>query len=430
MQISVLGLGYVGAVTSACLSNKGHTVIGVDIQQGKVAAINSGQSPIVEPGLAELLEAGHAAGNLSATTDVGAAIADSDFSIVCVGTPSMDSGHLNLNFVFEVCKQIAEAIEAKSTSHTLVLRSTMLPGSTRRLTEQFFDKLISQNRLQVAYCPEFLREGTALKDYHDPSLAVSGSFEGTPIPEVDQVMGEAEWSRWEAAELTKYSCNYFHALKVAFANEIGRFSKHFGVDGISLMNTLCSDTRLNISDYYMKPGNPFGGSCLPKDVSALLSHARQEGISAPILENVMSSNQAHLDSLIQSVIKTGKSRVLILGLSFKKNTDDLRGSPMVSVAETLLGRGFEVGVYDPTFSLDELVGCNESEINRRMPHLAKLLYDDLGEATKNCDVLVVAHSNASIDELGKCITEKHHIIDVNGRKELSQLLSSYEGLCW
>jgi GDP-mannose 6-dehydrogenase len=430
MNISVFGLGYVGAVTSACLSNMDHSVIGVDVQDGKVDAINDGRSPIVEPGLNELLASGQTAGRLSATTDVEAAISASEFSIVCVGTPSLESGHLNLSFVREVCSQIANAVAVKGSSHTLVLRSTMLPGSTRQLVDQFFSHLIDQSLLEVAYCPEFLREGTALKDYHDPSLAVSGSIDGTVISTVDLVMGTAEWGRWESAELTKYSCNYFHALKVAFANEIGRFSKHFGVDGISLMNSLCSDTRLNISNYYMRPGNPFGGSCLPKDVSALTSHARQEGISAPILENVLASNQAHLDSLLQSILKTGKSRVLILGLSFKKDTDDLRGSPMVSVAETLLGRGFEVGVYDPTFSLDGLIGSNESEINRRMPHLAKLLHDDLGEATKNYDVLVVAHSNTPINVMKEYITEDHHIIDVNGWKELSELRSSYEGFCW
>lgn len=430
MNISVFGLGYVGAVTSACLSNKGYSVIGVDVQESKVAAINSGRSPIVEPGLPELLASAQTAGKLSATTDVEAAISDSDFSIACVGTPSLESGQLNLNFVREVCRQIADAVDSKGLPHTLILRSTMLPGSTRQLAKQFFSRLIAQNLLAVAYCPEFLREGTAVKDYRDPSLAVSGSTDGIAIPAVDTVMGAAQWGSWESAELTKYSCNYFHALKVGFANEIGRFSKHFGVDGISLMNSLCSDTRLNISNYYMRPGNPFGGSCLPKDISALLSHARQTGISAPILENLLTSNQAHFDSLLQLIFKTEKSRVLILGLSFKEDTDDLRGSPMVAVAESLLGKGLDVKVFDQSFAIDTLVGSNEREINRRMPHLARLLQDDLQEAVKNCDILVVAHSSASITDLKECVTEDHHIIDVNGWRELRSLPAKYEGLCW
>tara|TARA_R110000850_G_scaffold125699_4_gene244224 strand:+ start:594 stop:1886 length:1293 start_codon:yes stop_codon:yes gene_type:complete len=430
MQISIFGLGYVGAVTAACLSNKGHFVLGVDIQEIKVEAINKGQSPIVEPGLGELLHSGHTNGTLHASTDFQAAIKTTDISIVCVGTPSLDSGHLNLDFVHDVCKQIATAIQSKDSPHTLIIRSTMLPGSTRDLVAMFFKDLISKNLLKVAYCPEFLREGSALDDYHTPSLTVSGSDDGEAIPEVDLVMGGAEWCRWEAAELTKYSCNYFHALKVAFANEIGRLSKSFGIDGIATMNTLCSDTRLNISKYYMRPGNPFGGSCLPKDVSALQAHARQEGISTPILENILSSNQAHLDSLIQTIIATGKKRILILGLSFKKDTDDLRGSPMVSVAETLIGKGYEVKIFDKSFVLDNLVGSNENEINRRMPHLAKALQGDLHEAIGTSDILVVAHSTASITDLEECVTEDHHIIDVNGWRELSKLPAKYEGLCW
>ena len=379
MRVSIFGLGYVGAVTAGCLAERGHRIIGADVQQAKVDAFNSGVSPIVEPELSELLSSAKQAGLLHATVDAAEAVRESEVSIICVGTPSLASGRLNLDYVRKVSEQISAAIRTKGELHVVIYRSTMLPGSTRGMVKDFFS-----GDTPVYYCPEFLREGTAVKDFREPSLCVVGTHDGsTPATSeaVELLGGKAELLAWEGAELIKYSCNYLHALKVGFANEIGRVAKFIGVDGARVMDVVCSDEKLNISRYYMRPGNPFGGSCLPKDVSALSSLARMEGINLPLLDNVIDSNEAHLDVLIKLITSKESRRVGLLGLAFKKDTDDLRGSPMVAVAETLLGRGYQLSIYDPSLNLSRLVGRNEAEINRRMPHLASLLRES---AEKSC----------------------------------------------
>jgi GDP-mannose 6-dehydrogenase len=350
-----------------------------------------------------------------------------------VGTPSLASGRLNLDFVRKVSAQIAAVLRESGKRHTVIFRSTMLPGSTRAMAEEFFADLLDTGRVRIYYCPEFLREGTAVRDFHEPSLAVIGTRDGSP-PETDEAAellgGEPAVLAWEGAEMIKYACNYFHALKVGFANEIGRLSKHLGEDGARVMEVVCADTRLNISSYYMRPGNPFGGSCLPKDVSALNSFARQEGVSLPLLDNTLNTNQAHLDLLIKTVTSKESRRVGLLGLAFKADTDDLRGSPMVALAETLLGRGYELRIYDPQINLSRLIGANETEIQKRMPHLASLLRDDVRAVVRESDIIVASQRCAAVAEIREAARAGQVVVDVNGWRELDGLPWSYEGLCW
>jgi GDP-mannose 6-dehydrogenase len=433
MNVSIFGLGYVGAVTAGCLAELGHAVTGVDVQPSKVDAFNRGRSPIVEPELDGLLQTARAKGRLSATTDAAAAVATTEASIICVGTPSLESGRLNLDHVRKVCEQIAAALRASGKSHVLIFRSTMLPGSTRQLVRDFLADLQAAGQVKIYYCPEFLREGTAVRDFREPSLAVVGTHDGTQpeSSEARQLLGGAPAVlAWEGAEAIKYSCNYFHALKVGFANEIGRLSKFLGIDGGRVMEVVCSDTRLNISPYYLKPGNPFGGSCLPKDVSALLSFARQEGLNLPLLDSTLETNQAHLDLLLKRITAHGARRIGLLGLAFKADTDDLRGSPMVAVAETLLGRGYELRIHDPNLQLDRLVGANEVEIQRRMPHLASLLRDDPREVFEASELIVASQRCVPVADLAAWVRPDQAVLDVNGWRELATLPWQYEGLCW
>jgi GDP-mannose 6-dehydrogenase len=348
-----------------------------------------------------------------------------------VGTPALPSGALELGHVRQVSSQIAEVIRRHSKKHVVLFRSTMLPGSTRMLVESCFQDV--RDHVVIYYCPEFLREGTAVADFMTPSLCVIGTEDGSP-PEnsvhADLFGTSPEVLRWEGAEMIKYSCNYFHALKVGFANEIGRVCKHLGEDGTRVMDVLCEDTRLNISRYYMRPGNPFGGSCLPKDVSALRSFARQENINLPLLENTAATNAAHQELFVNLIESKGRRRVGLLGLSFKADTDDLRGSPMVAAAETLLGRGYELRIYDPHINLSRLIGANEQQIQARMPHLAQLLKADVAEVLEQSDVIVASQKCVPIGTLKEFARAEHFVIDINGWRELQSLPWTYEGICW
>ena len=433
MNISIFGLGYVGAVTAGCLAELGHAIIGADVQQAKVDALDAGRSPIVEPELDDMLKVARGAGRLRATMDAGQAVAASELSIVCVGTPSSESGRLNLDFVRNVSQQIADAIAAKGTRHVVIFRSTMLPGSTRAMVAEFLQPLRLQGIAEVYYSPEFLREGTAVRDFREPSLCVIGTHDGhAPADDIVAHLlgGRPEVLSWEGAEMIKYSCNYFHALKVGFANEIGRLCKNLGEDGTRVMEVLCADTKLNVSRNYLRPGNPFGGSCLPKDIAALRSFGRAGDVDLPLLEGILDTNRAHLDTLLRLVTHKGKRRIGLLGLAFKPDTDDLRGSPMVALAETLLGRGYELQIHDPQLNLARLIGANASEIQRRMPHLASLLKSSAREVIENSDVVVASQKCASAEEIAAVARPDQCVIDVNGWSELKAGAWNYEGLCW
>lgn len=432
MDISVFGLGYVGAVTAGCLAARGHRVIGVDVMAAKVEEMKAGKPPIIEPGLEERLRSALDGGRLTATTDAGSAVAATDVSLVCVGTPSSVSGALDLGYVRQVTGEIAAAVARKRSSHTLVFRSTMLPGSTRGLVAGMGEALAGAGRPAVLYYPEFLREGTAVRDFEEPSLAVVGTGDGQPPdPGVAVLFGEGpEVVTWETAELVKYACNAFHATKVAFANEIGRLGKGLEVDARVVMELLCRDTRLNISTYYLRPGNPFGGSCLPKDVRALAHRARQEGVTLPVIESLLPSNERHLQSLLERIAASNEREVVILGLSFKAHTDDLRESAMVEVAQHCLGRGYAVRIFDPQLNVAALVGANKRAIDARMPHLASLLHADLAGAIGHRGVVVAAQRVVPVEHLEPLVGADHRVLDVNSWPELRRLRARYEGFCW
>ncbi len=433
MRISIFGLGYVGAVTAGCLARQGHSIVGVDVHPQKVEAFNQGVPPIVEPGLDDLLKVAKAKGLLRATLSCEEAIRESELSIVCVGTPSKVGGAPDLSFVRGVTQQIGDALRKKMKEHALVLRSTMLPGSTAQLAQDLLSDLTAVRLLRVYFHPEFMRESTAVADFDDPALAIIGTRDGNPpAPELMRgLFGErATVVDWATAEMVKYACNYFHATKIAFANEIGRLGKQMKIDSRRVMELLCQDTKLNLSPTYLLPGNPFGGSCLPKDVRALAHHARQHGLNLPVLENLLASNERHLQSLLGLIAESGQNEVVILGLAFKARTDDLRESAMLEVAQTLLGRGYKLRIYDPTLNLEMLVGSNKRVIDTKMPHLASLLCPDLGGALGAQGLVLVAQKCAPLAELKKFVTARHHVLDVNGWPDLLELPAKYEGFCW
>jgi GDP-mannose 6-dehydrogenase len=431
MKISIFGLGYVGAVTAGCLAEQGHEVIGVDVHPQKVDDFNRGQAPIVEPGLDALLWQASGKGLLRATTKSGEAIAGSDVSLVCVGTPSRHNGALDLSHVEQVTKEIAGELRRSGKRHTLIFRSTMLPGSTQRLVDEFLSDLV-RGGVEVLYYPEFLRESTAVADFRDPSLAAVGTREAQPFSAhlAPLLGGKTPVVDWNTAEMLKYACNAFHAAKVAFANEIGRLGKQTSIDSQAVMRLLCQDTRLNLSPYYLRPGNPFGGSCLPKDVRALGDFGRRHGVSLPLIENLLLTNQQHLQTLLNLIAERRQNEVIILGLAFKPDTDDLRESAMVEVAQNLLGHGYQVRIYDPQLNLTRLVGSNKRLIDVKMPHLATLLHEDLPNALGKRGLVLAAQKCITLSELAKSITTEHHVLDINGWPELRKLPSKYEGFCW
>ncbi len=432
LSISVFGLGYVGSVVAALLASRGHKVIGVDVIQSKVDAMNAGEATFHEPGLAELTAEAHRLDRLRATTDTAEAIAGTDISLVCVGTPSTAAGSLDLTFVEEVTCNIGAALRTKSTPHHIIYRSTMLPGSTRGLVDAHLKDLVDDLRLQVLFYPEFLRQGTAVQDMVEPSLSVVGSY--APDDDISSIRrifdASTEQTDLESAELVKYACNAFHAAKIAFANEIGRISKGIGVDAVNIMRVVCQDTRLNISPYYLRPGTPFGGSCLPKDVSALNQLSRSRALSTPMLDSLLTSNKDHMDHLTQMVEASGSQRVLLLGLSFKDQTDDLRGSAAFELATRLLLKGYEIGIYDPLIVPAKFTGAVERIASLRLPHLTSLLKDDLGTALREKDTIVVFNRCAGLSELAENLSHRHRIIDVASWPELADLSASYTGICW
>jgi GDP-mannose 6-dehydrogenase len=433
MKISIFGLGYVGAVTAGCLSKLGHAIVGVDVHHQKVADFNRGVPPIVEPGLDMLLRQAKERGLLKATTQAGEAIRETEASIVCVGTPSTVTGGLDLTYVRQVLREMGELLRREGKAHRLILRSTMLPGSTAGLVRDHWADLVDQGMAEVFYFPEFLRESTAVADFENPSLAVVGTREGNPPPGdlTRALFGEkAAVVNWNTAEMIKYACNAFHATKITFANEVGRVAKPLDIDARRVMELVCQDTKLNLSPYYMRPGNPFGGSCLPKDVRALTQQARQLGLSLPLLENLLPSNVQHLQKLLEQIMRSAQKEIVILGLCFKSNTDDLRESAMVEVAQHLLGRGYDLRIYDPALNLSALVGSNKRVIDMRMPHLASLLQADLAVALGRGGLVVAAQRCVSHEELAPHLTPQHRILDVNGWLELAELGVPYEGFCW
>ena len=436
MRISIFGLGYVGAVCAGCLSARGHEVIGVDVSQTKIDLINQGKSPIVEPGLAELLEVGVNSGLLRGTTDVGAAVLASELSFIAVGTPSKRNGDLDLGYMESVCKQIGAALRDKQERHTVVVRSTVLPGTVKNVVIPLIEAASGKKAgvdFGVATNPEFLRESTAIKDYDFPAMTVIGELDEQSGDLLQELYSELDApiirKSIEVAEMIKYTCNVWHAAKVTFANEIGNIAKAAGVDGREVMDVVCQDHKLNLSKYYMKPGFAFGGSCLPKDVRALSYRAGSLDVDAPLISSLMRSNAAQVKKAFDIVTTYDKRRIGLLGLSFKAGTDDLRESPLVELAEMLIGKGYELRIFDSNVEYARVFGANKEYIESKIPHVSSLLCKELDEVVSQSDVLIIGNGEKRFAEVMDSVGDDKQIVDLVGFMAHATQANK-EGICW
>ena len=438
-SISVFGLGYVGSVTAACLARQGNAVIGVDLNPAKVEAIEAGRSPVVEPGLGELIADTHAACRLYATLDAESAVLKTEMSFLCVGTPSLRNGKLDLGHVEPVCRQMGEALKKKTSSHLVVLRSTVLPGTAETVVipalEQASGKRLGKD-FGVCVNPEFMREGTALDDYMNPAITVIGCADpahGARLREIYAwVSGRVFEVSLRSAEMIKYVGNAWHAAKVAFANEAGTLARELGVDTEAVMQIFTADTRLNISSSYLKPGFAFGGSCLPKDLRALQYRARELDLKLPLLESLLPSNDEHLARAAALILETGKKKIAILGLSFKCETDDLRESPQVRLVKRLLGEGLTIQVWDEKVALGQVMGSNRQYIEEVIPHIGSLLSTDLDQVIQDAEVVVIGNGGLDKHRLQRALRIDHLVVDLvnleKSRRPDGE--SGYKGLCW
>lgn len=436
LKISIFGMGYVGAVCSACLSKNGHEIIGVDVSQAKVDLINSGKSPIVEPGLEELIVNGLASGHLLATTDSVAAVRDTQMSMICVGTPSMANGNLELNYMESVCHDIGKSLADKTERHYVVVRSTVLPGTVNNVVIPALEKASGRKAGRdffVATNPEFLRESTAIFDFYHPPMTVIGQMDEESGAMLASLYADldAEIIRKsiEVAEMIKYTCNVWHAAKVTFANEIGNISRALGVDGREVMEVVCKDKKLNISNYYMRPGFAYGGSCLPKDVKALTYRASTLDVKIPMLDQLMTSNSNQIDNAFNLIKKLGSRKVTMLGLSFKAETDDLRESPFVELAEQLIGKGYELKIHDQYVEYARVNGANKEYINSHIPHVSSLLESDLQTAVAHGDIVVICNGNKKYIKVLENLPADKKLVDLFGFMEHVSC-ERKQGICW
>jgi GDP-mannose 6-dehydrogenase len=438
-SISVFGLGYVGTVTAACLAHKGHNVFGVDLSDAKVKALQSGRSPVVEPRVETLIAEGHVGGRLNATSDSEYSVLNSQISFLCVGTPSLRNGKLDLGHIEPVCREIGKTLKKKSEFHLVVLRSTVLPGTTESIVvpalETSSGKKLGQG-FGVCVNPEFMREGTAVADFLEPAITVIGAADPKHSSLLREIYSWAPGRIFEtsfrSAEMVKYVCNAWHAVKVSFANEVGTLAKELGVDAEAVTEIFTSDAKLNISPTYLKPGFAFGGSCLPKDVRALNYRAKELDLTLPLFESILPSNDEHLDRALQMVLATGRKKIGMLGLSFKAATDDLRESPHVQLVKRLLGEGRQIRIWDDNVSLGQLIGSNRQYIEEVIPHIGSLLSTSLAEVLKDAEVVVVATRGLDENELREGLRPDHVVIDLVNleRKSRPGTSGNYEGICW
>lgn len=435
MRISIFGMGYVGCVGSACCAKLGHHVIGVDVSEHKVELINSGRPTIIEKDIEELVRKAHEEGALEATTDVDYAVKNSEISFIAVGTPSSKEGHLNLNYIYRVAEQIGAAIRDKDEFHIVAIRSTVLPGTNQRIGE-IIEEISGKKRdeaFTVVSNPEFLREGTAVHDYLNPPLTLVGADNELAVEKMRElyrdIPGEFIATDIKVAEMMKYINNTYHALKIVFGNEVGNICKALDVDSHKVMEIFCKDKQLNISPYYFKPGFAYGGSCLPKDSKALRTLARDYYVDVPVINAIEESNEIQKRNAVNLIMEKGKRKVGILGLSFKAGTDDLRCSPIVDVVESLLGKGFELRIYDKNVKLSEITGTNKDFIMAKIPHLQHFVYDDLDKVVTESDVLVVTNKEPEFEDLLQKYPGKIIVDLVRAWKEVDYD-GNYEGISW
>lgn len=437
MRLSVFGLGYVGCVSAACFAKEGHEVVGVDVNQVKLDIINNGKSPIVEEGISDLISEVVALGRLRATSDPGDAIRNSDISLVCVGTPSKPNGSLDLGYIKRVCMEIGAALETKRERHTIVLRSTMLPGTSETMilpALEVYSGKKARRDFGFSVNPEFLREGTSIKDFYTPPFTLIGADDEDTAMLVRRLYSGVDAPCLtlgiKAAEMVKYACNSFHALKVSFANEIGNICKELGVDSHDVMNAFCLDTKLNLSPYYLKPGFAFGGSCLPKDLRAITYKAKELDVETPLLSAVLQSNRQQVERAIEMVLRTGCKRIGVLGLSFKAGTDDLRESPMVTLIETLIGKGMQLAIYDRDVQLARLFGANKEYIEREIPHVSQLMRPSIEEVLEHAEVLVIGNKAEEFREVATKLRGDQTLIDLVRLFDGRPPNGLYQGICW
>ena len=437
MQISIFGLGYVGTVSGACLARDGHEVVGVDPARTKVDLINRGQSPIVEKGIDVLVEEGVEKGRLRATDDAAEAVASTELSMICVGTPSQDNGSLDLGYIEHVCTEIGTALADKDSFHVVVVRSTVLPGTLESTVIPALEAASGKRAgIDFGICnnPEFLREGTAVEDFYNPPKTVIGASDKTSADLLKALYRKLDAPLFvtdiRSAEMVKYADNVWHALKICFANEIGNIAKAAGVDSHKVMDIFCADTKLNISPAYLKPGFAFGGSCLPKDVRALGYRARSADVPVPVIDAILPSNRLQVDRAVRMITDRGSRRVGVLGFSFKGGTDDLRESPMVEVIERLIGKGYDLKIYDRNVNLARLIGANREFLLRHIPHIASLMVESMEEALAHGEVIVVGNRSPEFDAVPGRLRARQHLVDLVRLAMPTVGGATSEGICW
>lgn len=437
MKISILGLGYVGTVSAGCLARNGHEVTGVDPIRTKVDLINAGQSPIIEANIGEIVAAAVKAGRLRATDDVEQAIRETELSFICVGTPSQTNGNLDLTYIRRICEQIGQTLKNKSAYHTVVIRSTILPGTMHRVVIPVLEEYSGKKAgVDFGVCnnPEFLREGSAVMDFDSPPKTVIG--------EIDRTSGDILASLYahfdaplirtdlETGEMVKYIDNMWHALKIGFANEIGVFCKALSVDAHKAMEIFCQDRKLNISPAYLLPGFAFGGSCLPKDVRALAYTAKLHDLELPIMNSILPSNELQVTRGLQLIMEKGHKRIGILGFSFKAGTDDLRESPMIEIIERLIGKGHDLRIYDKNVHVASLVGANRNFILNRIPHISKLMVESVDSILDHAETIVIGNKDPEFQSVPSRLRNGQRLVDFVRITNLRSDNGNYEGICW
>ena len=437
MRISIFGLGYVGSVSAACFAREGNHVIGIDPNKTKVDIINEKRSPVIEKDLEELISEGVKTGFLEATMDGKYSLLNSEISFICVGTPSNPNGSLNTKYVERVASEIGGYLKHKNDYHIIVIRSSVLPGTSENIIiptlEEYSQKKINTD-FGVVVNPEFLRESSAVSDFYNPPKTVIGSQIERDAVTIAQVYSKLNAPLFitslRIAELVKYADNAFHALKVAFSNEIGNLSKVLGVDSHEVMNIFCQDTKLNISPCYLKPGFAFGGSCLPKDLRALIYKAKTLDVEVPVLNAILPSNERQIKNAFQRVLSLGKKRVGVLGFAFKAGTDDLRESPVVELIELLLGKGLDLKIYDKEVSLAKLFGSNKEFIENRIPHISELMVENLDEIINHAEIIIIGNNGEEFAKIFPSLKKDQYIVDLIGASRKIETQAYYEGICW
>ena len=434
MNISIFGLGYVGCVSLGCLAKNGHKVIGVDVNKNKINLINCGRPTIIENGITEIIKEAHSLGRILATNDYNFAISSTEMSIICVGTPSSSSGHLDLDFIYKVSAEIGESLKNKDSFHVIVIRSTVLPGTNKKVGQVVEENSGKERNVDFAVVsnPEFLREGTAVNDYYSPPVTVIGSDNEIAIEMVSNLYKELnapiEITEIKIAEIIKYVNNSFHALKVVFANEVGNICKKIGIDSKKVMELFCKDRQLNISPYYLMPGFAYGGSCLPKDLKGLRMIAHDNYLEVPVLNSIERSNSLQIDHVYNMISERANKNIGVLGLSFKDGTDDLRYSPSVELVEKLLGKGYNINIHDENVNMTKITGTNKEYIEKHIPHLSEIITGNFENVINQSDIIVITQKKDLYSFLYKKFPNKYfiylvHMEDYDGSNNV-------EGICW